>query len=43
MIDTVTTHQAEEDIRNETVLVWVDLASGRPARLPEAIRDRLGA
>ncbi|GGL55336.1 D-amino acid aminotransferase [Wenxinia marina] len=24
MIDTVTTHQAEEDIRNETVLVWVD-------------------
>ena len=24
MIDQVTTHQAEEDIRNETVLIYVD-------------------
>ena len=26
-----------------TTLVWIDVASGRPVRLPEAVRQRLGA
>ena len=39
MIDQVTTHQAEEDIRNETVLIYLDGQIGPKAEAKVSVFD----